>query len=380
MTKKNNVSKLQSLALNDRFWILIFSLFVSIACLVWVWVLVPTGSLQTIRLQQTYGFIGLIYLYFALLATPLCKIFTRFRYRERYLHARRAIGVSAFYFSLLHFLVAFFGQLGGIGGLQFLSDRYGIALLLGFVALLILMAMALTSFDKVIDRMGFPRWKRLHRFIYIGGLAVLLHIIMLGSHYAYGSSIVARLTFIAVLLLFLLEAVRIDRWLKARFAFLRHFGVTSMAILHVVFLGAGFALGRSNASFLDLRATHSSHGSSGGHPTEAYVEFDATTLIDGKTIRINEKSISFEALIAGGAVVSFDVNSTFSDIQKTSCFVINQETYMYSQGLSKVVGNQIQCLPIGDVNPPQPGFYTLYLRIERTNAINTIPFNLEIKP
>ncbi|MGI9027828.1 MAG: ferric reductase-like transmembrane domain-containing protein [Candidatus Saccharimonadales bacterium] len=370
-----------SLLTNNRFWLLCFSALLSIITVVAVWVLFPPGDLRLIRTQQTYGLLSIVFLYFALLAAPLTKIFPNMRGKNEYLHLRRAIGVSAFFFALLHALVAFFGQLGGFNGLGFLSPRYSIALLLGFIALIILTVMAVTSFDKVIDKMGFRRWKRLHRLIYIAGLAILVHIVMLGTHYAYGSSSIARLTLVAVLILFMLEAVRMDRWLKKRFTVLRHFGVASMVLLQLLFLVTGFMLGKNSKLELgDIRAHNEHSTQTSNSPTEPYISFESAPIVDGKTIQINQQQISFQDLIAGGAILNFTSQPAFTDITAASCFLVNQQTYGYYQGLTKTVGSTIQCLPIGDAEPPEPGVYTLYLRLERAVGVNTIPFNLEITP
>ncbi len=169
------------------------------------------GQLAIIRLQQAYGFFSLVYLYIALLATPLSAVFPRFPGIGTYLQARRAFGVSAFFFAFLHTSVVFFGQLGGFNGLSYLSPVYLISITLGTVGLLILLLMSLTSFDYAIEKMGFKNWKRLHRFIYLGGIAVLVHVFLIGSHTNGLESAGSQVIFLSLVILALLEAVRIDR-------------------------------------------------------------------------------------------------------------------------------------------------------------------------
>ncbi len=377
-----------SLLTNNRFWFLCASGLLAAIVLASVWTLIPAGELRIIRLQQAYGLIGTVYLYFAVLATPLTKVFPGIRGRSTYLHLRRAIGVSAFGFSFLHVVIAFFGQLGGFSGVGFLSSRYILALTLGVLGLIVLGSMAATSFDKVIDRMGIRNWKRLHRLVYIAGLAILVHIVMLGTHYAYGSSIFARITLAAMLFLLLLEAIRVDRWLKQRIKALQHFGVASMIILHIVFLGVGFILGKSGAEVENVRV-HGGHGQKGNVEKEAYIKFEPEASAGDQTVRISSEKISFRKLISGGEVVEFRSKPGFTDSKSVSCFLVNQQSYAYYQGLAKIKdttntnpntdeSTTIQCLPIGDDGPPKAGHYTLYLRIERPGAIDTLPFNLEV--
>lgn len=381
-SKKNNskvAEKPYSLLANNRFWLLCGSVVLAIMTVVSVWTLLPAGDLRLIRTQQAYGFFSLIFLYFALLAAPLTKLFPNMRGKSGYLHLRRAIGVGAFFFALLHALVAFFGQLDGFGGLGFLSVRYNIALLLGFAALIVLTAMAVTSFDKVINKMGFPRWKRLHRLIYITGLAILVHVVMLGTHYAYGSNTIARITLVAVLILFMLEAVRMDRWLKQRFTVLQHFGIAGMVVLHLLFLGTGFLLGKSSRIDLKSVQAHNDHeGSSSGSVSQPYISFEITPTLEGRAIQASRQQISFNDLIVGNATVDFTITPALTDIKSVECFMVNQQTYLYYHGLAKQAEGIIRCLPIGDDDPPPAGQYTLYLRLLRTTEVNTLPFNLEI--
>jgi sulfoxide reductase heme-binding subunit YedZ len=53
-----------------------------------------------------------------------------------------------------------------------------IYLTIGFVALLILTAMAITSTDGMIRRLGGRRWRRLHRLVYIAALLGVVHFFM----------------------------------------------------------------------------------------------------------------------------------------------------------------------------------------------------------
>src|SRR5438105_3682800 len=105
---------------NIRFYILCGSLLLSIFILRWVQTYIPQGQLQTIRLEQIYAFAAIIFLYLALLIGPLCYTFFHIPYRDYILKARRAIGVSSFYFALLHSWIALFQQLQGFAGLNFL--------------------------------------------------------------------------------------------------------------------------------------------------------------------------------------------------------------------------------------------------------------------
>jgi sulfoxide reductase heme-binding subunit YedZ len=205
---RQSIEWLRGLLDNSRFWVLASGIVVSINIAGLVQFLVPSGSLQTIRIEQAYGFIAVGLLLSALFASPITKAFPQASFKEFYLHARRAIGVLAFYYAFLHVCVSFFSQLGGFEGVKYYSSKYSLSISLGLVALCILLVMAATSFDWAIRRLTFPRWKALHRLVYVAGVAVLVHVLLIGSHYS-GLNIFSLLTIIAVLALLRFEEQRI---------------------------------------------------------------------------------------------------------------------------------------------------------------------------
>ena len=209
LNQSNTDGRFRRLLANSRFWILAIAVTLSVNIAGFVQLEVPAGSLQSIRLEQFYGFIGLGFLYLAILASPLTKVFPNLPGRDAYLHARRAIGVSAFYYSLLHVWIAFFQQLDGFSGIKYLNHTYSVAVLLGIFSLGVLCIMVATSFDWVVDRMGYKHWKLLHRLVYFASLAVLLHVALIGPHYEHWSSWVSLLTYLAAVFLFVLEMLRI---------------------------------------------------------------------------------------------------------------------------------------------------------------------------
>jgi sulfoxide reductase heme-binding subunit YedZ len=113
------------------------------------------------------------------------------------LRVRRALGLYAFGYALLHFLVFVWVDYG----LDFAlilqdvgSKRY---VLVGFSAFLILLPLALTSTQGWMKRMG-KNWKRLHRWVYLAGVLAVVHYVWLVK-----SDIREPLTFGAAVLLLL---------------------------------------------------------------------------------------------------------------------------------------------------------------------------------
>lgn len=171
-----------SLFSNIRFYVLIFSFILSFVESFFVLKSFPEGEVITV-LVPVYAYTALSFLYLALLAGPLTKLFIWFPFRAQYMKARRAIGVSAFYFALLHVRYTFFDVIGGFAGLSSLNGTYLIAITLSFTALVILTLMAATSFDYMVKVLTFSRWKMLHRFVYLAALFILIHAILIGTRF-----------------------------------------------------------------------------------------------------------------------------------------------------------------------------------------------------
>jgi methionine sulfoxide reductase heme-binding subunit len=116
------------------------------------------------------GFWALIILLIALAVTPLARI-GRF---NRVLDVRRMIGVAAFAYAFTHISLFIVDQMFDFAkvAMEIISRVY---LIIGFTALLGLTALALTSTDGMVRRLGVKRWQRLHQAIYIIGLLALIH-------------------------------------------------------------------------------------------------------------------------------------------------------------------------------------------------------------
>lgn len=190
---------------NSRFYVLVSSVLISIAVLAWLRLQISSDQLFYIRLQQVFGLLCVMYWYVALVISPIGYVIGKQHVRHLEF-ARRAIGVSAAYFALLHGTVALLGQLGGVGQLTYLPSLFKWSLLGGLIALIILLIMASTSFDRVVKFMTFKRWKLLHRLVYIGGILAVLHIWSIGTHMAYTN--IQWAAFVALVVLSGLETFR----------------------------------------------------------------------------------------------------------------------------------------------------------------------------
>ncbi len=199
-----------------RYIIVVSSIFS--AALIYLLVLktTPPGSLVMITLGQIYAFTAVGFLYLALLATPLYFVFPRLPYRPLYTKARRALGFSAFIFAMLHGIIEYYKLLGGNQGLSYLTSKYALAAELGMISLAILTLLAITSFNFAVKFFG-TNWKVLHRFVYLAGILVVFHALLLGTDFADLHSVESLLSLLLVSFLLTLEALRLDALVTNKF-------------------------------------------------------------------------------------------------------------------------------------------------------------------
>ncbi len=173
-------------------------------------------SLQSIPLAQWYGFCTFVTLYLSLLSSPLRSMFPSSPTMQLFHRARKALGISAFFFALLHWIYAFFFVIGGFGGLRLLSMNHLVAITLSFVALIILTVLAITSLRSLVAKLGKKRWKFIHRFVYLAALLVFIDMVMIGNQFSDFSNTTSLLTRLSLVMLFILQALRIYRLKRER--------------------------------------------------------------------------------------------------------------------------------------------------------------------
>jgi len=87
---------------------------------------------------------------------------------------RRMIGVAAFAYVLTHFSLYVASQAFDLEKVASEIARR-VYLTIGFTALLGLAALAATSTDGMVRRLGGKRWQRLHRLVYVIGVLAVIH-------------------------------------------------------------------------------------------------------------------------------------------------------------------------------------------------------------
>ncbi len=117
------------------------------------------------------GYLALVFLMGSLACTPL-KILTGWTWPVR---IRRMLGLFAVFYATLHLTtyVVIDQQLDwGVLWGDVTQRKF---MIVGFTAFLLLVPLAWTSTDASVRRMGFQRWKALHRLAYVAGVLAVVH-------------------------------------------------------------------------------------------------------------------------------------------------------------------------------------------------------------
>ncbi|WP_434383258.1 sulfite oxidase heme-binding subunit YedZ [Melittangium boletus] len=121
-------------------------------------------------LNQT-GLLALIILVASLACTPL-KTLLGWTWPMR---LRKLLGLLAFAYAVLHFLV-YVGLDQGLAVGAVLADITKRPFItVGFLALVLLVPLAVTSTNRMVRRLGFPAWQRLHRLVYVAAVLGVVH-------------------------------------------------------------------------------------------------------------------------------------------------------------------------------------------------------------
>lgn len=125
-------------------------------------------------LEHALGLYALQFMIATLAVTPL-----RERLGVNFLRFRRMLGLTAFYYALAHLgaWMAFDRNFNWLAIVADLTKRPYI--IVGMIALLLMIPLAATSFDRAIRTLGAVRWRNLHRLGYLAALAMALHYLWL---------------------------------------------------------------------------------------------------------------------------------------------------------------------------------------------------------
>ena len=155
------------------------------------------------ELEQILGLWSLRFLLLGLTITPLRQLagINLLRYR-------RAIGLLAFFYAVMHLSVYLILDQGLDAEAIWRDIVKRPYITVGMFAFLVLVPLAVTSNNAVIRRMGGAAWSKLHKWVYVAAAAAAVHFLMVVKAWPPEPLVYAALTF-------LLLGYRLLRYLRA---------------------------------------------------------------------------------------------------------------------------------------------------------------------
>jgi DMSO/TMAO reductase YedYZ heme-binding membrane subunit len=165
---------------------LIVSLVTSVALVVVAALALQEASRDAawVAARQMYGLTAFGFLMAASLIGPAAAVLAKLPAKSLLVTARRAIGVSSVALAVVHAL-AYLGPALARSWRELFKPGllWSVGLALGLLALCALAALAWTSRDTEVRRLGGRRWKRLHRIVYVAVPVVFVHAALLGGDF-----------------------------------------------------------------------------------------------------------------------------------------------------------------------------------------------------
>jgi methionine sulfoxide reductase heme-binding subunit len=177
--------------------------------LVWILLRLRGGGLGANPIQEVENELGLSALIF-LVASTACTPAKRLWGWTWAIRIRRELGLFAFFYALVHFLIYFVDQYPNWGGIpEDILKRPFITV--GFTALVLLVPLAVTSTKGSVRRLGYIRWQQIHWLTYPAVALAAVHFI-----WRVKRDLNQPLTY--ALIVAVLLAVRLVWWLQKRYA------------------------------------------------------------------------------------------------------------------------------------------------------------------
>ncbi len=161
--RKNPGYVLKASALAILFWIAQF-LYMYLSA-------VPGQLERSIILASSYS--GATLIAIALMIGPVSVLWPK----RNYVQHRRAFGVWGFTLIIAHVVWVFIYYQFTLASFLNNLDPFTNAIIFGALAFICFTPMYLTSTDWAVSRLGFKRWKTIHRIVYIAFLLATLHFI-----------------------------------------------------------------------------------------------------------------------------------------------------------------------------------------------------------
>ena len=161
-----------SIGLGILFWLIQFAYQ--------YYVLVP-GEMQS-SIVRSAAITGATLIGIALIIGPLAKLWPS----KNYIRHRRTFGVIGFTFIIVHILavMAYFFNFG-FAELLYDLNPYVNPLIFGILGFIVYIPLYVTSTDWAVEKLGFKRWKLIHRLVYVAWIVSVLHFMQINPSLLY---------------------------------------------------------------------------------------------------------------------------------------------------------------------------------------------------
>ena len=138
------------------------------------------GSNPIETLTHRTGLSAITLLVITLAVTPATRVLRL----PALVQVRRVLGLLAFFYAILHFLIYLADQTVFAGqGLSLAAVGEDVAkrpyITVGFATFLLLVPLAVTSTKGWVKRLGSARWRRLHQLVYVAAAGAVFHFLWL---------------------------------------------------------------------------------------------------------------------------------------------------------------------------------------------------------
>ena len=144
----------------------------------------PDLGRTLVAARQLFGLWALGLLLGSMMLGPLTAVLPWLPWKSSLMYGRRAVGVSALFFGLVHSACYVWSVLLRNWHEFYTPGVLWVAgLVLGAVAMADMVALGVTSRNAAVQKMGGRKWKRLHSTVYVALGVVLVHSLFVGADF-----------------------------------------------------------------------------------------------------------------------------------------------------------------------------------------------------
>ena len=152
--------------MNKKLFNIILTVII-LAFLITARLIYPETKLNTLIIRS-FSILAFIFLTITITIGPIVRLYPKFAH---FIKNRRNLGVTTFFLVIVHVVLVVLRAPNPPFGI--LSRGFTI---FGLIALIILTALAATSFDSAVKFLTVKWWKRLHRLVYLAYILLIFHV------------------------------------------------------------------------------------------------------------------------------------------------------------------------------------------------------------